>query len=292
MTGSRIPKGWSFELIDAEDKAYGRVEWGISKGGPGGPMSACMGGRSPDYAKALEEAAAAATKWDRDNAPQPAAPPAWMVEVAREVEARMADDAGLSSLAASVRAGEGKGGYQAASIDALRLAIERGHVVEPRPMPSDDDLLKAVREDAAQALRAAGYAQPLIDRVLRGGSDGDIWVTAALQARRNMLREMGVVDPDFREVGEPVKWGAEPAEMVRKTALRALRPDGRAATFNVEGEARAVDLEAALKRAFAAGWSEAKHLLLEMQGGGSPASYTDRKRERVARILSTLPAKE
>lgn len=104
---------------------------------------------------------------------EPPAPPAWMVEVATEIQKRLDDD----------------DAYPAAII-AIRLAIERGQAVVPREW-TEEELLKAAREDAAQTMDRDGF-EPAAERVRRGEADYTARVTGALQARRNMLKEGAV----------------------------------------------------------------------------------------------------
>lgn len=265
--------------------------------------------------------------------PKPA-DPAWMVEVAREGCAT-AVEGWTQEVAVKYREGAfDEYPFVRASITTLRLALERGHVVEigpiremllagqgdddgsqilpdlhdgmtlhamvaacvhllerrrdaldgyansgseRRPVPSDEELLKAAREDAAQYDESMGdHDGAAITRA--GGRDKGRSVPTALQARRNMLREVG-----------------EPAKMARKATLNAVRPNGDIATFYTAGEPGRVDLEAALKRAWEAGaysMADAVSRVYREDNGPSAEWLADRKRIGVASILSALPAKE
>lgn len=186
--------------------------------------------------------------------PKPA-DPAWMVEVAREGCA--IDAEAQSDFVAPARYRAGDWDHRIAvtsSLAALRLALERRHVVEARTATTEEELLKASREDAAQACR--DHHQPnRAGRIRAGELDGSDEVQAALQARRSMLREMGAA--------------AAPA-------------------------APAIDLEAALKRAWDIGWNAAKNALfaLECEDGNATTLRSNQRESDVSSILSTLPAKE
>jgi hypothetical protein len=144
------------------------------------PMSIGLGDLAltiswPDGSETVEHVSEQAAKllgYQRPD-PEPPAPPAWMVEVAREA----ADGYGNGIVAVAER--------------AIELALERGHVVEPRPVPTDEELLKAAREDAAQVNERRGY-ETIPNECRRGFRDGTGDVQCALQARRNMLREGAV----------------------------------------------------------------------------------------------------
>lgn len=338
------------KVLLVEQQEGGEFKWSVWGASPDGKAITGIRG-TLEHAKAEAEEVAGL---------RPPAPPAWMVEVAREANAVGYDAANMDGAAADVRAGNRDTDSETATaVRALRLAIERGHVVEPDPdrpkgrvtncyvssrgetvftgladgtivatldgysiLPveklshedanslangsalvvrrrawTDDDLLKAAREDAAQVLRASGYAQPLIDRVLHGGSDGDIWVTAALQARRNLLREMGAVDPDFREVYEPgVMPGSRSFWRMMQGGMDTAKPGSdRTAAMVRLPYGGAFDLEAALKRAWDAGWDTAEDALTALAKRGSMGlpQFKDKERSNdVSAILSTLPAKE
>ncbi len=108
--------------------------------------------------------------------PQPPAPPTWMVEVMRD------------AITATSNTEEAYGPA------IIRLALERGHVVEPRPVPTEGEMLKAARKDGAQAAEARGLRGRAL-YIRRGEADDSSFVFAALQARRNMLREGAVAVP-------------------------------------------------------------------------------------------------
>lgn len=126
---------------------------------------------------------------------EPPAPPAWMVEVVREGCAQDADAQSDEHAAFCYRAGAHDHRITVTSaVRALRLALERGHVVVPRPMPSEEEMLKAAREDVRQTNeRAQNYS--FARRVVDGSLDDHDEVRAALQARRNMLSEIRAVAP-------------------------------------------------------------------------------------------------
>ncbi|MGX7708014.1 hypothetical protein [Methylobacterium sp. Gmos1] len=183
----------------------------------------------------------AALKLAKETAAQvketgPPAPPAWMDEVAQQA-LRMAP-ASPTPVAPIIER-------------ALRLALERRHVVEPRPVPSDEEMLIAARDDVAQRYdaRAPQWSQS----VREGDQDDHDEVQAAHQARRNMLREGGAV-------AAPV--------------------------------VPAVDWEAALKRAWDAGWRSVEYALEAIRSGGTSRSQDDVRSDDVSRILSTLPTQE
>ncbi|MGX7706356.1 hypothetical protein [Methylobacterium sp. Gmos1] len=185
---------------------------------------------------------------------EPAAPPAWMIKVAREAVARTYDEAHIGPAAQARRDGTCDDSNEVQiALATLRLALERGHVVEPRPVPSDEEMLIAAREDAAQV---GDFARPHWSKMLREGQkDYHEDVKIALQARRNMLREWGAV-------AVPVVPG--------------------------------VDLEAALLTAWSDGWTAAAGALHELHHGqGNATTLCVRQRSRnVADLLSTLPTQE
>ncbi|AWB21195.1 hypothetical protein DA075_09950 [Methylobacterium currus] len=128
-----------------------------------------------------------------DEQQKPPAPPAWMVEVAREAVALHYEDRGSLSLAASTRAGgEDEAGPIINCVRTLRLALERGHVVVPREW-TEEELLKAAREDVRKlnAIQCPNFAQKVAD----GRADYHEDVQCAPQARRNMLKEGAVAAP-------------------------------------------------------------------------------------------------
>lgn len=187
---------------------------------------------------------------------EPAAPPAWMVEVAREAAAQAAEGTRHHELAVCFRAGTHDDCPQFVAADtALRLALERGHVVEARPVPSEEEMLRAAREDAAQALERDGYSDDITGPTRIGYRDCSDDVQCALQARRNVFRE----------------WGAVAAPVVP-----------------------AVDLETALKRAWEAGFNATRAAVCELHYGKGVSAdfYNGLRSEDVSLIASTLPTRE
>lgn len=124
--------------------------------------------------------------------PQPV-DPAWMVEVAREARALSAEEAGLGGVAANLRDGkQDEGAAMASHIRALRLALSCGHVVLAPVMPSEEEMLRGAREDAAQVQEANG--DPTVARETRSGArDHGYAMRVALQARRNVYASLGAV---------------------------------------------------------------------------------------------------
>lgn len=124
---------------------------------------------------------------------EPAAPPAWMVEVAREANALCCEAEHMPKAAAAYRRGSQDTDLVVSrSVASLRLALERGHVVEARPVPSEEEMLRDAREDAAQVAGKNGL-EDWTRECRQGGADRSDDVQCALQARRNMLREWGAV---------------------------------------------------------------------------------------------------
>ncbi len=214
----------------------------------------------PDGSETVEHVSekAAALLGYQDPDPQPPASPAWMVEVARE--------------AARALCVEGSGDAVEACQQVLRLALERGHVVDLETLepvwraPSEEETLKAAREDAAQVVEAMGLDWNA--KALRAGEADTAWhAMAALQARRNMLREMGAVRSNWVP---PV--------------------DG----FKMIPPAPAVDLEAALKRAWMDGFISAQHALDRVRvGHGVLGEWVEKTQSAdISSTLSTLPTRE
>lgn len=169
------------EIISATEVSAHRVELNIRWGGPGAEVTT----------DTYSQQAAKALGWKRPD-PQPV-DPAWMVEVAREANAAGYDAANATATAAAARAGERDHDIGATTaIRALRLALRRGHVVLAPVMPSEEEMLAAAVEDAAQAGDLMGnstWARHLRDRIC----DGHDEVKAALQARRNVYASLGAV---------------------------------------------------------------------------------------------------
>lgn len=118
--------------------------------------------------------AAKALGWKRPD-PQPV-DPAWMVEVAKDALEQAASPTFAISVVPL----------------AFRLALSRGHVVLAPVMPSEEEMLAAAVEDAAQANERWGntrWAHSARDR--RHDSSYD--VQSALQARRNVYASLGAV---------------------------------------------------------------------------------------------------
>ncbi len=185
------------------------------------------------------------------------APPAWVVEMAREGVAQTNERrGGLADhgFARSVRAGTKDDHPEVkAAIAALHLALERGHVVEAREW-TDEELLTASREDAAQVAESRGWFEDA-RRTRDGELDNSYGVSFALQARRNILKEGAV--------GGSTK-------------------------------APAVDLEQSHKRAWDNGYSTAICALQNLADGEGNATtlYANEREKDVLSILSTLPPRE
>lgn len=175
-------------------------------------------------------------------------PPAWMVEVAREADAKVMDAAGNTKAAEAVRAGHRDGGlYQDTAIIALRLALERGHVVETGPAPTVEPLVKALERIADYGTVSGMHDQDRAPK-LKGIAE------AALQARRNMLREGAVAN----------------------------------------SAAPTVDLREALSEAWDEGYLTAIKALqvLSSGAGNSTTLYANEREKDVTAILENLPTRE
>lgn len=137
------------------------------------------------------EAALQALGYQRPD-PQPE-DPAWMVEVAREGFAKRAEKMDAALSADLYREGTlDDNGLIEAAINALRLALSRGHVVLAPVMPSEEEMLRDAREEVAQAHEKIGHVNmPVFCRA--GQRDTSIEVQAALQARRNVYASLGAV---------------------------------------------------------------------------------------------------
>lgn len=116
---------------------------------------------------------AKALGWQRPD-PQPV-DPGWMVEVARNV---MRDERGMTA--------------EEVVISSLRLALSRGHVVLAPVMPSEEEMLRDAREDAAQGWEAEGLAGQAVE-ARSGKCDHTVRVRTAHQARRNVYASLGAV---------------------------------------------------------------------------------------------------
>lgn len=176
--GRRLPAGWR-GAVWPHNEYWLWMVWRDANAGCSREGSA----RSEALGWGAAREAAAALNAD--------APPAWMVEVAREIGARICERQNYPQGAKAYRDGDhdNSNGVQG-SVSALRLALERGHVVEPREW-TEEELLAAAREDAAQVndVRLPGWSKA----VRAGEQDDHGEVQSALQARRNMLREGGAV---------------------------------------------------------------------------------------------------
>ena len=138
---------------------------------------------SPLVAKALG--------WKHPD-PQPV-DPAWMVEVARVVTPQWARDYSLNALAQAMEDDEVLADhYRQLAFRALRLALSRNHVVLAPVMPSEEEMLRDAREDAAQIEEAGGY-DGRAHEVRTGRRDLGDEVQCALQARRNVYASLGAV---------------------------------------------------------------------------------------------------
>ncbi len=167
------------EIINAREASEGDVFLTIRWGDAGHQTTERV---SVEVAKALG--------WKHPD-PQPV-DPAWMVEVAREACGKRAEAIGAPFVAEQYRTGDHDASdTMGASINALRLALSRGHVVLAPVMPSEEEMLKGAREDAAQANEAEG--NPHWASRQRMGNCDDIEVRAALQARRNVYASLGAV---------------------------------------------------------------------------------------------------
>ena len=205
---TKLPKGWRLDTFPKNDGAG--VVWVLFQALDDGRMCAVAGRDADSEGEAVEAARKVA-----EASSTPPAPPAWMVEVAREGAAQFWEKERDYTLAAGYRAGcrDDAVGFGAA-ISTLRLALERKHVVEPRKW-TEEELLKAAREDAAQVneKRYPGIAVSMRE----GERDDDYEVQAALQARRNMLREgavAGAAAPVRDRDGNPPAYA--PGDRVQK----------------------------------------------------------------------------
>ncbi|KMO32506.1 hypothetical protein VQ02_23450 [Methylobacterium variabile] len=175
---TKLPEGWKATF----SRSMCGIGYDLTREGD----TAHYVGNGEDWAEAERKAIAYAWAYvDGDKAP-----PAWMVEVAREIGARICERQNYPQGAKAYRDGDhdNSNGVQG-SVSALRLALERGHVVEPREW-TEEELLAAAREDAAQVndVRLPGWSKA----VRAGEQDDHGEVQSALQARRNMLREGAV----------------------------------------------------------------------------------------------------
>lgn len=161
---------------------------------------------------------AKALGWKRPD-PQPV-DPAWMVEVARDSHALEWAECENFPMAEQCRDGECDTtiGHKAA-LHALRLALSRGHVVLAPVVPSEEEMLRDAREDAAQYWRSVGR-EDTAQAALLGAHDGGIRVQSALQACRNVYASLGAV-------GRAASSGPVVPEVDLAAALTAAWKHGR-----------------------------------------------------------------
>lgn len=174
--------------------------------------------------------------------PQPV-DPAWMVDVATE------------AVAASSGRPQPVTEYIVA---ALRLALSRGHVVLAPVMPSEEEMLKAAREDAAQSAEAEG-ARGRAWNIRRGEADDTIRVQAALQARRNVYASLGSV------AGKAVSSGPAVSEL---------------------------DLRGLANQAWMEGWVAAEHALMGIRTADFEKTFAEVREADVSSILENLKSGE
>ncbi|KMO18871.1 hypothetical protein [Methylobacterium indicum] len=184
--------------------------------------------------------------------PQPV-DPAWMVEVAREAGAMEAESLGYKGLAEERRSGElDNSSAITGPLNALRLALSRGHVVLAPVMPSEEEMLADAVEDVVQS----NHEDPLFVWELRARQhDNHDEVKSALQARRNVYASLGAVagqavssgpvmpEVDLRRIAE-LSWDNGYAAAVR--ALQALG-DGEGNAKTLYANEREKDLDAILE---------------------------------------------
>ncbi len=157
----------------------------------------------------------------------------------------------MTIAAGRFRAGDhDAAGLFLAAMNTLRLALSRGHVVLAPVMPSEEEMLRDAREDAAQVndgrfpAHAARY---------RAGENDNDEVLSALQARRNVYASLGAVkavssgpvvpEVDLRRIAE-LSWDNGYAAAVR--ALQALG-DGEGNAATLYANEREKDLDAILE---------------------------------------------
>lgn len=238
------------EIIEAEEVPVGvrlKIQWRE-------PAHVTTGFYSTQHAKALG--------WKRPD-PQPV-DPAWMVEVSRAGCATTVEGQ-AQELAVKYREGVfDEYPFVRASIAALRLALSRGHVVLAPVMPSEEEMLAAAVEDAAQANERQG--SPTWARDIRAREhDNSYDVQCALQARRNVYASLGAV---------------------KKTASSGpVVPE--------------VDLRAALEEAWTQGYASAgSFLVIAAEGGRGTVSinianlYANERSDDVSDILENLKSGE
>lgn len=237
----------SHEIINAREASEGDVFLTIRWDDAGHQTTERM---SVEAAKALG--------WTRPD-PQPV-DPAWMVEAAMRGAQLCAEEDENVALADSYRRGHGASSPACRSaVNALRLALLRGHVVLAPVMPSEEEMRAGAREDAAQVneRRFPDFAQ----LVRAGDKDGSFEVKAALQARRNVYASLGAV------AGKAISSGPVVPE---------------------------VDLRDAVKEAWCQGYASAASALINLASGEGDATtlYFNGREKDVSAILENLKSGE
>ncbi|QRE77356.1 hypothetical protein [Methylobacterium aquaticum] len=150
------------------------------------------------------------------------------------------------------------GGYCGATGDHVRSIIRAVRSAAP-VMPSEEEMLRGAREDAALANEADG--NPHWATRQRMGNCDDIEVRAALQARRNVYASLGAV------AGKAVSSGPVGPE---------------------------VDLRSVLTKAWEAGWNSTRAALCQMfyDADKVKSLYEEMRRDDVSAILENLKSGE
>lgn len=231
------------------------------------------------------EQAAKALGYQRPD-PQPV-DPAWMVEVVQEI---MRDERGMTA--------------EEVVISSLRLALSRGHVAPASVMPSEEEMLRGAREDAAQV---NDDDFPNCAAQQRAGIRDNWEVRAALQARRNVYASLGAKTQEksgtitsdlggklfeMLPMGED-RHSNEVRECIRTEKGAVAHPAVSSGPVVPE-----VDLREVAKKAWDAGFDDAvRAVSLLSDGGLEPKRLRDRCRDdyvkiTVSAILETLKSGE